>query len=134
MCYILLCKDIKNTVCHRMNNIELKWKVAELLIEFEKYDDLKTKLDDIDEDLYELDDDLELNSSERSNKQKIKNNKRKTLELIKNHEKMLVKNWNFIKEYINNDAYIKKSSGGDSYFITSALRVKKEVKDMMYCE
>ena len=44
---------------------------------------------------------------------------------------MLVKNWNFIKEYINNDTYIKKSSKGDSYFITSALRVKKEVKDMM---
>ena len=114
-----------------MDSIDLKWKVAELLIEFEKYDDLKTKLDDIDEELYELEDDVELDSSERSNKKKIKNDKIKTLELIDNHEKMLVKDWNFIKEYINNDGYIKKSSEGDSYFITSALRVKKEVKDMM---
>ena len=114
-----------------MDSIDLKWKVAELLIEFEKYDDLKTKLDDIDEDLYELEDDVELDSSDRSNKKKIKNDKRKTLELIENHEKMLVKNWIFIKEYINNDEFVKKSSEGDSYFMTSACRIKNEVEDMM---
>ena len=114
-----------------MNSIDLKWKVAELLIEFEKYDDLKTKLDDIDEELYELEDDVELDSSDRSNKKKIKNDKRKTLELIENHEKMLVKNWILIKEYINNDEFVKKSSEGDSYFMTSAFRIKNEVEDMM---
>jgi len=115
-----------------LSELNIKWKVSELCMEFEKYDNLKDKCDGVEEDLDEMeDDDTELDREERLTKKILKLKKKNYLRLIEEHEESLTYKWNALEKYINDDECMKGISRGDSYFMTSVFRVRKEFSDMV---
>lgn len=115
-----------------LDDLDLKWLVSELLIELEKYDDLKEKYDEVKDELNEdddeEDDDEKLEPRERRKLQmKLKVCQRDT----ERKENFLQKKWKVIEVFVENDDHMKRSSSGDTYFMTSVFRLRKEIFDMM---
>jgi len=112
-------------------NNNIKWLICKLCIEFEKYDELKSECDEVEENLEEFDDDLELDREERNKKKELKILKKKLLCSISKLESMLIYKWNALKNKISDDEYMKKISGGDSYFMSCVFRVRKEIQSLI---
>lgn len=132
-------KDLNALILREQNepdqenqSVDIKWQVSKLCIEFEKYDNLKDKCEEVEDELEEFDeDDSELDREDRLNKKKLKMRKKYLLRLINEQEELLVNDWDSIKDDILNDEYMKTVSDGDTYFMTSLFRVRKEHHDML---
>jgi len=106
-----------------MSSNDIKWKVAELTIECEDYDDLKDEYGELEEEI----EDAETRRERKSKMNELEKLKKKMVVL----EDGLLSRWDEVKCFIENNDDVKTISGGDSYFMISVIRIRKAVGQLL---
>ena len=113
-----------NASTEELNSVDFAWLAAELIIEFEKYDDLKDKYDEVED---ELDDEDLRPKEEKKLKLKLKVCQRN----VEVQENSINSKWKVLKDFVLDDKRAKHASNGDAYFMTNIFRLRKEVRAML---
>ncbi len=102
-----------------MSSNDIKWKVAELMVECEEYDDLKDDHCDLEEEIEEAETRREI----KKKMNEFKKLKRK-MEVM---EEGILSRWDEVKHPLENNDDVKIISGGDTCFMINVVRVRKEI-------
>ena len=107
---------------HDIKEYDIKWKVADLTVHFEDYEDIKERYDDLDEEI------------EETTSRRKRNEKKDELKDLKSDmsdiKSTIVKMWKNVRSQLSNVKDIQNISKGDTYFMASVMRIKKDMKEL----
>lgn len=115
-------KEINKETYQNINKNDIKWVVSEIMVNLDDYDDMQEKLDNLDDEMDEI-------TSRRKKNEKI-NEILALKDDISTIKSNIVKKWLRIISTLSHTKDIQNISDGDTYFMISVIRIKKEIQNM----